>query len=92
VTYRIISLSYYDEPMLTPCLHTYCKACILRSLETLARCPLCKHVLTKRQLNPMPSVADVVTNFQELQAAYEEMTGQGILQQPEQTWFSSMDS
>lgn len=67
--------------MLTSCLHTYCKACILRSLETLARCPLCKHGLTKRQLIPMPTIADVVTNFQELQAAYEEETGQGILQQ-----------
>ncbi|KAI9285876.1 hypothetical protein BC943DRAFT_35029 [Umbelopsis sp. AD052] len=77
-----ICLSYYDEPMLTPCLHTYCKACILRSLETLARCPLCKHGLTKRQLNPMPSVAEVVTNFQELQTAYEEMTGQAISQEP----------
>ncbi|CAO3681408.1 unnamed protein product [Umbelopsis ramanniana] len=77
-----ICLSYYDEPVLTPCLHTYCKACILRSLETLARCPLCKHGLTKRQLIPMPTIAEVVTNFQELQAAYEEETGQVLSQEP----------
>lgn len=64
--------------MSTPCLHTYCKACIVQSLESLAKCPLCKIHLTKRQLNPMPAIAEIVNAFEEMREAYEDVTGQGI--------------
>ncbi|KAJ2964904.1 hypothetical protein NQZ79_g353 [Umbelopsis isabellina] len=76
------SLSYYTEPMSTPCLHTYCKACIVQSLESLAKCPLCKIHLTKRQLNPMPAIAEIVNAFEEMREAYEDVTGQALSQEP----------
>merc|ERR1719445_2901256 len=33
------------QPITTPCGHTYCKACIDRSLDHKRECPLCKTTL-----------------------------------------------
>lgn len=32
----------YHEPVTTPCGHTFCKSCLLRSLDHSDKCPLCR--------------------------------------------------
>ncbi|OZJ01655.1 hypothetical protein BZG36_05565 [Bifiguratus adelaidae] len=47
------------EPITTPCGHTFCRGCILRSIDHNTKCPLCRHQLpsytffSKHALNSM---------------------------------------
>ena len=42
------------EPVTTPCGHTFCRPCYLRSTDHTSRCPLCRTVRARR-LQRMPS-------------------------------------
>jgi Zinc finger, C3HC4 type (RING finger) len=38
-----ICLNLLEEPITTPCQHTFCLTCIQRSLDHSPNCPLCRH-------------------------------------------------
>ncbi|RUS16730.1 PUA-like domain-containing protein [Jimgerdemannia flammicorona] len=41
---QVCYLMYY-EPITTPCGHTFCKSCLLRTIDHSTQCPLCRHQL-----------------------------------------------
>jgi Lon protease-like protein/tetratricopeptide (TPR) repeat protein len=44
------------EPVTTPCGHTFCRPCLLRSLDHTSKCPMCRAVLHVGRLLPVSVV------------------------------------
>ncbi|XP_072477448.1 probable E3 ubiquitin-protein ligase TRIML1 [Notamacropus eugenii] len=57
-----ICLDYFSEPVIVPCGHTFCKACLLRSWEgasTQGICPECKAVNESRRFYTNRELSDL---------------------------------
>ena len=62
-----ICKDFFDAPVITACSHTFCSACIRRSLSSVnaQKCPLCWSQFDERQLRKNTVVEDLVRLFQE---------------------------
>lgn len=63
-----ICKDFYDAPVITTCSHTFCSACIRRSLSAVnaqKKCPLCWAPFDERQLRKNTIVEDLVRAFRE---------------------------
>ena len=61
-----ICKDFYDAPVITACSHTFCSACIRRSLSAVnaeKKCPLCWAPFEERQLRKNAIVEDLVRIF-----------------------------
>ena len=61
-----ICKDFYDAPVITACSHTFCSACIRRSLSAVnaeKKCPLCWAPFEERQLRKNTIVEDLVRVF-----------------------------
>ncbi|KAG7351376.1 zinc finger C3HC4 type domain containing protein [Nitzschia inconspicua] len=61
-----ICLSTMTNPLRTPCVHSFCKDCILASLLCNKYCPECKSPLSKRQLQPFEYLQDMAFAYKDL--------------------------
>jgi len=54
----VICLESVDDPVLTPCTHVFCKACIVRRLATSPEsgCPTCGNHVPSNDLIPLPKI------------------------------------
>jgi SNF2 family DNA or RNA helicase len=43
-----------ENPVITVCLHTYCRSCIVRSIESIGYCPECRNFLSRDDFTPLP--------------------------------------
>ena len=56
---------FYESPMITPCLHTFCSYCIHQSItRDKGICPLCRSAVDREKLRRNPIVTDLVRAFQ----------------------------
>jgi len=57
----VICLESVDDPVLTPCTHVFCKACIVRRLATSPEsgCPTCGNHVPSNDLIPLPKIEKV---------------------------------
>ncbi|KAL0970061.1 hypothetical protein UPYG_G00236620 [Umbra pygmaea] len=70
--YCSICMDVFDEPVTTPCGHTFCLACLNRNLQLNdSICPLCKALLMR---NPQVNIV-LRTLIQELKKAKEKQPG-----------------
>ena len=63
-----ICKDFFDAPVITACSHTFCSACIRRSLSAYnaqRKCPLCWSPFDERQLRKNTVVEELVRLFQE---------------------------
>ncbi|KAI8340832.1 hypothetical protein BC941DRAFT_418305 [Chlamydoabsidia padenii] len=77
-----ICLGLLEQCTRTPCGHTYCRPCIIQSLRTLSKCPICKEPITKRGLSTSESVEAIVQEFLILRQHYEKDSGNNLSQLP----------
>lgn len=42
-----VCLDPMENPVITVCLHTFCKSCIVRSIESIGYCPECRGFLAR---------------------------------------------
>lgn len=49
-----ICLDPMENPVITVCLHTYCRSCIVRSIETIGYCPECRNFLSREDFTSLP--------------------------------------
>lgn len=66
-----ICKDFYQAPVLTACSHTFCSACIRRSLSAVnasRKCPLCRAPFDERQLRKNSIIEDLVRTFQAARA------------------------
>jgi hypothetical protein len=66
-----ISLGTMEDPVSTGCNHTFCRQCVLHALDRRDGCPLCKAHVTKRSLNTVNHLGQLVNVFLQLKAAFE---------------------
>ena len=62
-----ICKDFFEAPVITACSHTFCSACIRRSLSAVnaqKKCPLCWSQFDERQLRKNTTVEDLVRAFQ----------------------------
>ncbi|KAI7824706.1 hypothetical protein BC939DRAFT_449799 [Gamsiella multidivaricata] len=71
-----------DEPMSTGCNHTFCRQCILHALDRMEGCPLCKARVTKRSLNKVGHLGQLINAFLRLREAFEVENGSTLSQAP----------
>jgi len=70
----VICTDLFEQPVVTPCNHTFCRDCIEHHLRNSPTCPLCKAHVLRRALRDMPTVAGLV-------AVYQRMIGDECLSQ-----------
>lgn len=58
-----LCLSTYQDPVLLPCVHTYCRGCISQSLSIKPQCPTCLFKCTKRSIVDSPIYIDMVRAY-----------------------------
>ncbi|GAM26669.1 hypothetical protein SAMD00019534_098440 [Acytostelium subglobosum LB1] len=51
-----------EDPVITPCGHTFCRSCLLNLLNTRRQCPTCKIPVTHKQLIPNYLVLDILAD------------------------------
>jgi len=56
---------FYNNPVITPCNHTFCSICIRRCITSDGKCPSCKTGCSSDKLAPNIAVREVVMRFQE---------------------------
>jgi len=64
-----VCMSLFNDPMRTPCGHTFCRDCIMPWIAVQggkAPCAMCKSIVTKRQLRAEETVAALVHHFRDL--------------------------
>jgi hypothetical protein len=61
-----ICLSTVVTPMRTPCVHAFCRDCILASLHSSNKCPECNTRITRRSLQPFEYLEALATNYKQL--------------------------
>ena len=49
----------FEEQMLTPCLHSFCKDCLRGCIEHQKKCPLCRQPLTLKDMTPVLAGRDL---------------------------------
>lgn len=49
-----VCLDPMENPVITVCLHTYCRSCIVRSIESIGYCPECRNFLSRDDFTPLP--------------------------------------
>ncbi|KAF9186476.1 hypothetical protein BGZ51_002004 [Haplosporangium sp. Z 767] len=77
-----ICLGTMEQPMSTGCNHTFCRACILNALDRRDGCPLCNTHVTKRGLNKVDHLEQVIDAFLQLKESYELESGSTLSQAP----------
>ncbi|CAO3595090.1 unnamed protein product [Absidia cylindrospora] len=77
-----ICLTLFTQCTSTPCGHIFCYQCIVHSLETLPKCPICKQVISKRSLYGSDSVEAIAQEFLVLRHLYEKNSGKVLTQLP----------
>ncbi|CAO3568513.1 unnamed protein product [Mortierella alpina] len=77
-----ICLGAMDQPLVTPCNHTFCDGCIRQALVRREECPLCKSRFSKRSLNSVEHLEKVISAFHNLTAAYALEYGESLSQAP----------
>ena len=55
---------FYNNPVITPCNHTFCSICIRRCITSDGKCPSCKTGCSSDKLAPNIAVREVVMRFQ----------------------------
>ncbi|KAI4709602.1 hypothetical protein J4E89_005618 [Alternaria sp. Ai002NY15] len=56
---------FYNNPVITPCSHTFCSICIRRCITADGKCPSCKTGCSSDKLAPNIAIREVVMRFQE---------------------------
>ena len=56
---------FYNNPVITPCTHTFCSLCIRRCIATDGKCPACKTACQADKLQPNIAVREICTRFQD---------------------------
>ncbi|ODN06461.1 E3 ubiquitin-protein ligase RFWD2 [Orchesella cincta] len=82
-----ICMEDLKEPTITFCGHTYCRICILATIDTTSRCPKCGTHITKDKLCPNFALSDVIarnrrSNPKSVQAEVLEATSSSICSSP----------
>ncbi|XP_031842608.1 E3 ubiquitin-protein ligase COP1 isoform X1 [Nomia melanderi] len=58
-----ICFEVIDEAHITRCGHTFCYRCIVKSLETNARCPKCSYTLTQQDIFPNFLLHELISKY-----------------------------
>lgn len=53
----------FQDPVLLPCSHSFCRTCLHRSLEFNKRCPVCRKEFTEDQAIPNRALSDASESF-----------------------------
>ncbi|KAG0007149.1 Breast cancer 1, early onset [Modicella reniformis] len=77
-----ICLATMQQPVSTGCNHTFCRQCVLRALDLTGGCPLCKAHVTKRSLNTVGHLEQLIDAFLQLKEAFELELGSSLSQAP----------
>ncbi|VDM47625.1 unnamed protein product [Toxocara canis] len=83
-----ICCSTLKDPVVTTCLHAFCRQCInycIDKLNTL-RCPICKQKLNKRSCGSCPQLSDMVHDYLRLVETYRHECLQAHV--PEEAMFT----
>ena len=64
-----ICFEVMKDPFITRCGHTYCYNCIVTSIKSNARCPMCKEVLNEDELIANVLLSEVIYKFRKQQEA-----------------------
>ena len=51
----------FEEPIITFCLHKFCKICLLQWFTNKNECPLCKEILSRKDILALPKINNVKT-------------------------------
>eukprot|EP00667_Euglena_gracilis_P029880 EG_transcript_40342 len=70
----VICMDLFQDPVVTPCNHSFCRPCIEQHLRNSSSCPLCKMHVIKRGLIAIPVVANII-------GVYQRMVGEDCLSQ-----------
>ncbi|XP_023554232.1 BRCA1-associated RING domain protein 1 [Cucurbita pepo subsp. pepo] len=65
-----LCLSFFDEPVLLPCDHLFCKSCMPFASQIGSECPLCKAGFVDRDLRPAPFMDKMVSIYRSLDATF----------------------
>ncbi|KAF9438621.1 BRCA1-associated RING domain protein 1 [Entomortierella beljakovae] len=71
-----------ENPVSTHCNHRYCRQCIHHALDRTDGCPLCKAHVTKRSLNKIEHLENLIEAFNKLKGAFESEDGFTLSQAP----------
>ena len=63
----VVCLDVYEDPVLTPCCHRFCRGCILGVIGTLsaAMCPVCRIPVRKEELITVPRASRFAVDLDE---------------------------
>ncbi|KAM6910554.1 tripartite motif containing 35-28 [Xenentodon cancila] len=53
----------FQDAVLLPCTHSFCRLCLHRSLENQKRCPVCRAEITEEQAIPNRALSDASESF-----------------------------
>ncbi|CAN7997078.1 unnamed protein product, partial [Ixodes hexagonus] len=75
-----ICLEVLADPLCTNCHHRFCRVCIEKALHGKYKipCPLCKAVVTKRSLQKIDHIGQIVEKVKQLSNAIREDTGLNV--------------
>eukprot|EP01129_Flabellula_baltica_P001455 TRINITY_DN1134_c0_g1_i1.p1 TRINITY_DN1134_c0_g1~~TRINITY_DN1134_c0_g1_i1.p1 ORF type:complete len:444 (+),score=80.57 TRINITY_DN1134_c0_g1_i1:63-1334(+) len=60
----VLCLKLFYNPVTTPCGHSFCKNCLLRSLDHANICPLCRNVVLFSQDHPISvTLQNIIQNY-----------------------------
>lgn len=49
-----VCISNVDDAVITVCAHIACRECLIRAIDTTSMCPVCRHILTRRDFMTIP--------------------------------------
>jgi predicted amidophosphoribosyltransferase len=74
------SLFTFEDAVLTPCAHTFCRKCIKK--VSTNNCPLCNAQFTHDQLNTAFNVQAIANEFKKMRHEFEEQYNVNLSQVP----------
>lgn len=65
-----LCLNFFDDPVLLPCNHLFCKSCMPFAAQFGSVCPLCKAGFVDRDMRPAPFMDKMVSIYRSLDATF----------------------
>ncbi|GLT42278.1 hypothetical protein SLA2020_162890 [Shorea laevis] len=71
-------LNLFSRPLLLPCDHLFCNACIVSSTKLGSECPLCKVPYANQDIRHVPFMENIVSIFRTLDATFHASLSDSI--------------